>query len=172
MFMQNQHPLFYSIAEVCTKTGIAIKTIHRYIKEKKIQASLFQKTYRIPEDQLRVLETLIQIRKTPVVITPKDLETDPWLKTKANLLRLKQWSEGLRIEWNKMTLEDVVRYWRYLIFPQWKADPKYRPNTYPINQWISTHGFETFKRSFEKRYFKPEGINTLANFWAYLHDDP
>lgn len=157
---------YFDLHETSQKTTIAYSTLQRYIKTKKITFITRIDTPYIPEAQVELLKKKPEDKKQ-VIITYEQSYNDVWLHDKQNLSKLKYWSEGLHINWGEMPIEDLIRYWWYLILPIWKKEEN-PTKIYPTVIWLVEHKFKSFKEAFEKRYWKKEGIETLQTFWEYV----
>lgn len=156
-----------TVPEVASLIHIDDVTLYRWIKNKKCEAFSYSNQWYITKRWVDTHLSTQKQQKPQVVITKKDLTTDPWLKQSENLAKLKDWNQSKYIHWSNMQLLDYIAYYRYIIKPIWLQENPSSMN-YPTNKWLCSHQFVEFKNSFQDRYLKSEGIETLGNFWEYL----
>jgi hypothetical protein len=156
---------FLDISSVLDYLSVSKRTLQRYIKKGKLRIQNIHGGNYVSKNEV---ELLVHNSHThQAIVTTKDVEQDIWLHTKQNLVRLLQWGTGKYITWGSLGLEDVKRYWQYIILPVWRQTQPIT-NQFPSSGWLVTHGFSGFKRSFEERYWEKNGIKTLHDFWKTL----
>ncbi|MFA5731617.1 MAG: helix-turn-helix domain-containing protein [Acidithiobacillus sp.] len=157
---------YYTMVEFAQHVNLSENTVRRRIQSDKIRYIHNCGEILIPSTEIDRIKK--KNTKFQPYITKTDLQTDQWLQIKENIHKIKKWIENVYVQWNEMSIEDYIAYWKYLINPLWIRKKTVR-DIYPSTRWLVKNGFKGFKQSFEHKYLlKLHQINTLNDFWVYL----
>lgn len=161
--------VYYTLIETMNEYGLSEKVCRNLVKQH--QKDCIQQSNRTLIPKAVILNYMNGITNFSVIITESDKKTDVWLQDKNNLSNLNHWAKAVQIPWSKLTLEDYIRIWKYIIMPLYNTWRTSQPNPEqysirPTREWLSQNKLYRVVRFFRDGYGKKYGVNTIGEFFV------